>query len=792
MTKLPKNYNFDEREKHWQDFWDSEKIYQFDENSDKEIYSVDTPPPYVSAEHLHAGHIMSYSQAEFVVRFKRMQGYNVFYPMGFDDNGLPTERYVEKKYKIKKSKINRDEFIDLCLKETEKGAQNYRELWTKLGISVDWSKTYSTINQHSRKISQWSFIDLYQKKKVKRKEEPIYWCPRCQTALAQAELDDKSEKSILNYINFKGPRDEELTIATTRPELLPACVALFVNPKDKRYKNIISKQAEVPLFKHKVEIMAEDSVDMEYGTGLMMVCTWGDSEDVRKWKEHKLGTRQVIDEKGIMTENAGKFQGLTLIKAREEIVKDLNNKKLLIKQDNVEHVMNVHDRCDTPAEFIISKQWFIDILGEKEKLLQLGKDLNWFPQSMFSRYRDWVESLKWDWCISRDRYYGVPFPVWYCKDCEAEILPDIGDLPIDPTLDKPNNKCKCGSNKFIPESHVMDTWMTSSLTPLIASKLVDKESVQEKLYPMSLRPQAFEIIRTWLFYTVVKSYYHYNKLPFKDVMISGHGLDNKGKKISKSLGNFKDPNNILKQYGADALRYWTTGAKLGENMRYNEKEIQKGKRTVTKLWNAAKFAFMHLENYYPKQDNKFEAADIWILNKANRVIDDSTKYYEQYSYSKARTLIDDFFWKNFADNYMEFIKYRLYSEEKEMEESKQAAKYTLYNIILILIKLYAPILPYITEEIYQAYFKDIEKNKSIHISVWPKQNKDWKLNINQEKEFNQVLDIVEEIRKYKSEKQISMGKEIDSYTIKNKNIPNMKYKKFIENVLRIKKITNYE
>ncbi len=793
MQAIAKNYNFQEREKYWQEYWEKENIYKFDENSEKEIFSVDTPPPYVSAAHLHAGHIMSYSQAEFVVRYKRMQGFNVYYPMGFDDNGLPTERYVEKKYNIDKSRVKRDEFIKLCLQETKIGAQNYRDLWTALGISVDWTKTYSTINEHSRKISQWSFLDLYKKSKVQRKEEPIYWCPKCQTALAQADLDDKEEKSKLNYIQFGGGDKNKFVIATTRPELLPACVALFVNPEDKRYKELIGKKATVPIFNHQVPILSEESVDMEFGTGLMMVCTWGDAEDVRKWKEYKLDTRKIVNEAGKLTDLAGKYAGLELMKAREQIIADLQKQKLLIKQVDISHVMNTHDRCGTPAEFIITKQWFIDILSNKAKFLKQGEKLNWFPDSMKRRYGDWVEALKWDWCISRDRYYGVPFPVWYCKQCGREMLPEEKDLPVDPTVDKPKEKCQCGSNDFIPEKQVMDTWMTSSLTPLIASKLVNKKSVQMKLYPATLRPQAFEIIRTWLFYTVVKSYYHHNQLPFEDVMISGHGLDDKGRKISKSLGNFKDPNIILKQYGSDALRYWATGAKLGENMRYNEQEIQKGKRTVTKLWNASKFTWSHLSEIdLNKAKVNLEDADKWVLFKLNQTIKEATDSYEQYSYSKARDIIDEFFWGDFTDNYLEFIKYRLYSEDPKMEESKNAARHSLYYLMLTIIKLYAPILPFITEEIYQMFYKKTEGDKSIHLSQWPEINKKWNFDDKTINEFEKAVAAIAEVRKYKSERQLSMGKELNEYRIVLKELPDKKYKEFIKNTVRIKKLLNYE
>ncbi|PIP17390.1 MAG: valine--tRNA ligase, partial [Candidatus Portnoybacteria bacterium CG23_combo_of_CG06-09_8_20_14_all_37_13] len=400
-------------------------MYQFQPKSEKSVFSVDTPPPYVSAEHLHAGHIMSYAQAEFIVRFKRMQGFNVFYPMGFDDNGLPTERFVEKKYKLDKSKVSRQDFIKLCLKETKTGAQNYKKLWHLLGISIDWSQTYSTIDDRCRKISQKSFLDLFKKNLVYRAEQPTMWCPACQTALAQADLEDKQERTYLNYIKFfpVGNADlRSLQIATTRPELLEACVALFYHPEDKRYKNL--KKAKLPIFNFEVPVLTDKNVDPKFGTGLIMVCAWGDTEDIRKWQEHKLETRPIFTEKTKPEE---------ILKKRQDILEKLKQKNLLIKQEQITHALNVHERCETPVEFVLTKQWFIKILENKNDLLKRGEELKWFPEFMKRRYFDWVKNLKWDWCISRQRYYGVPFPVWYCQNCGGIILAENKNLPVDPT-----------------------------------------------------------------------------------------------------------------------------------------------------------------------------------------------------------------------------------------------------------------------------------------------------------------------------------------------------------------------
>lgn len=760
---LPSKYEINERETYWREFWAQHNIYAFDEISQKPIFSVDTPPPYVSADHLHPGHIMSYSQAEFVVRFKRMQGYNVFYPMGFDDNGLPTERHVEKKYKIKnKDAISRSEFVKLCLEETQKGVETYRNLWSLLGISVDWSKTYSSINPHSQKIAQWSFIDLYRKGFLSQREEPIMWDISFQSALAQTDLEDSEQESHLNDIIFTSKETgEQLIIATTRPELIPAAVALFFHPEDSRYQHLKDTQAIVPISGHTVPILTDETVDREFGTGLMMVCTWGDSEDIAKWKKYNLETRLIFNERGILNDLAGEYTGTHISKLRNSILEDLKAQNLLIKQTPITHTIQVSERSGTPIEFIITKQWFINVVEHKEALLEQGRKLNWNPKRMFSIYSDWVSSLKWDWCISRQRYYGVPIPVWYHRETGEIILPQEDELPVDPTEYTPRGY---KAEDLIAEQDVLDTWMTSSMSPEIGAKLVSKPDIATKLFPSSLRPQAFEIIRTWLFYTVTKAYFHHNTLPFTDVMISGHGLDQQGRKISKRLGNFTPPEQTIATYGADAMRYWATGTTLGENIRYNEEEIKKGKKTVNKLFNAGKFAEMHLAHFtLPNTAPELELIDKWILSELNQTIEIATQSFEHYEYYKARTAIDHLFWNKFTDYYLELIKYRLYDESPEGQNSRQAAQYTLYIYIENLLKVYAPILPFITEELYQGLYSN-SKSKSIHNSAWPQSKPEFNLSDTEQAVITDILSVVEAVRAYKSQNSISLGKEIESFT----------------------------
>lgn len=779
---LPKQYDMQARAEHWRQYWQDNNIYAFSFDDSRPTYVVDTPPPYVSADHLHSGHIMSYSQAEFIVRYKRMQGHNILYPMGFDDNGLPTERFVEKKYKIDKSKITKSEFVKLCLEETQKGAQTYRRLWNSLGISVDWNMTYSTISPVAVKVSQWSMVDLWKKNALYRKELPMLWCPFCQTALAQADLDDLKEESYMNYISFAGP-EGDLTIATTRPELIPAVVAIYVHPDDARFAAIIGKEVQVPLCNYSVKIHTSTAVDPEKGTGIMMVSTWGDQEDVEKWRTDGLETRSLFTPDGKLNELGGEYAGLSIMETRARILEDLEAEGLLLKKDKITHTKNIHERCSTPTEFVQSKQWFIKIADNKEAWHEMGDRLRWFPEVRKQDFHRWVDSLKWDWCISRQRFYGVPLPIWYCAACEEPVFAPEESLPVDPTEQAcPVAACpKCGHSEFTPEQDVADTWATSSCTPFLVRELVQDEAIKRHLFPVSLRPNAHEIIRTWDFYSVVKSWYHFGDVPFKDVMISGHGLDDQGRKISKSLGNYKPSDDLLAEHGPDSIRYWATGAGLGQDLRFNEAELEKGKKTINKLWNVAKLYEMHLgedRHLIPPTAASLEPADIWILQKLNATIQEVTEAFEGYMYVRARDAMATFFWSDLADNYIEFIKYRLWGEDAA---SKQAALSTLGHILKTVLLLYAPILPFITEELYAEFFQQAEE-KSIHLAVWPQvMSLEGTTYIS---DFDTAIAAIEEIRKYKSTNQIALGKELESYTLETR-CDLVKYGTFISRAIRV-------
>lgn len=737
--------NTEEIEKKWKDFWEKEKVFLFDPKSKKKIYSVDTPPPTVSGN-MHMGHAFSYSQQDFIVRYKRMSGFEVFYPFGTDDNGLPTEKLVERLKGVKSKEMSRAEFIELCLKTLKEITPDFVQDWKDIGVSADYEKYYSTIDEHSQILSQKSFIELYKKKMIYQEAFPTLYCPDCQTPIAQAELEDSEKDTFFTTLKFTC-NGEQLPIATTRPELLGACVAVFVNHKDSRYSKFVGKKARVPIFNHEVPIIADDSAQIDKGTGVLMICSYGDKYDVDAIKRHRLSPKVVFTEKGTLSIES--YSGLSIKDARKAILKDLKDKGLIIDQKQIKHAVNVHDKCGTPIEFLPVSQWFIKILENKEYFVKEAKKILWKPEHMFKRYENWVMGLEWDWSISRERHFGIPIPIWHCKDCKEFILPEEKELPVDPLeVEKKCPKCKKTASG---ERKVLDTWATSSISPQIAASLTTSVKV-----PYSLRPQAHDIIRTWAFYTIVKSLYHEKKLPWETITISGN-VSLGGEKMSKSKGNVVDPKVVLKQFGADALRYWASSTKLGEDLDYQEKDLVTGKKLANKLLNAANFMFMNIEKQLPiKKAPKLHETDRLFLSQLNSLIKSATEAFEDYNYAGARLATDQFFWKVFADNYLEIIKSRVYQGN---EEEKESAAYTLYNSFLAILKLFSPIIPFITEEIYQTHFRKHEKVKSIHITEWPSEF-NIKVGKKDEENWNKLIEVIAYVRGKKSESKKSMKAEI--------------------------------
>lgn len=743
---MEKYYDFTRTEKQMQDFWRENGIYKFDPNAEGPVYSIDTPPPTVSGS-LHIGHLFSFTQAEIIARFHRMQGENVFYPFGFDDNGLPTERLVERELGIRAAELPRSEFIALCRKTTEKYESRFRAFWESLGFSADWNLQYRTIDPKVQKISQKLFLELVEKGKAYMKESPVLWCTECRTSIAQAELETVEKETTFNYLPFRCG-EHTLEVATTRPELLYGCVCLFVHPEDARYRKFIGQSASVPLYAYEIPILADEKVSMEKGTGVVMCATFGDSTDAAWYEEHHLPYRRVILPDGRIAEEVPYIGGLHVNKARAELLRILNEKGLLLRTESLLHTVAVHERCGKPVEILPSRQWYIDILSEKERFLQAADAIRWYPPQMKTRYTAWVENLKWDWCISRQRYFGVPFPVWYCKNCGRPVFAAPDQLPVNPMETPYTGRCACGCTEFTPETAVFDTWATSSITPQI------NERLGLELVPMSMRTHAHEIIRTWTFYTIVRSLYHTGKLPWKELMICGFVLAKPGEKISKSKSNnAMDPVKLIEQHSADALRYWTAGARLGTDTFFSPDELDLSKRFLTKLWNAAKFVFARLEGFTPEKPAEILPADRWILARCTETTRRAAALLRAYEIGQARKEIDDLFWKDLCDNYLELVKDRLYNPGTRGENAQHSAQYALYHTFLGILKLYAIYTPHITEYLYQQFYRPFEGEASLHRLLW---NTDETPDRSLLAFGEQIKEILAAARRYKTENGLSM------------------------------------
>ncbi len=751
---MDKKYDFRKVEKELEQMWEENEIYKYQNGKEKKVFSIDTPPPTVSGK-LHIGHVFSYTQAEMIARFKRMQGYDVFYPFGFDDNGLPTERLVEKDEKIRANQVPRSEFRSKCMNTIVKYEDEFRNLWKRLGFSVDWNLQYQTISDLSQKISQKSFIELAKHGKAYMKESPVLWCTECQTSIAQAELETKECETVFNYLNFS-TQAGELLIATTRPELLAGCVSIFVHPDDARYQKYIGEKATVPLYGFEIPVLADESVSMEKGTGAVMCATFGDAADVEWVSKYQLPYKSIIMADGTINRNVAFIGGMRIKKARAEIIDRLRERDLLVKQEIISHMVAIHERCGNEVELIPSKQWYIDVLTEKERYLKAADEINWHPEYMKNRYKIWVENLKWDWCISRQRYFGVPFPVWYCKKCGKPIFAEESQLPVNPLEDQPLHSCSCGCNEFVPEKAVFDTWATSSVTTLINARYGEPDDISKEIFPMGMRCQAHEIIRTWAFYSIVKSLYHTGQIPWKDMMISGFVLAKPGEKISKSQNNASgSPMALIENYSADAVRYWAAGGKLGTDTFFSEAELNYSRRFINKLYNAAKFAVMQLQDFEkPEREEEIILLPIdrWILERVNETTIRAASLLNEYEIGQARHEIDDLFWKDFCDYYIEIAKERLYQPQKHGAKQRYSGQIAVYYSLLGILKLYAIYTPYVTEYIYQEFYRKYEKEISLHQTLWEtREPESFYLAFGEH-----VKNVIAEVRKRKTQKQMSM------------------------------------
>lgn len=754
---MDQKYDFQKTEKELEQMWAREGVYQYRGGKGGPIFSIDTPPPTVSGK-LHIGHVFSYTQAEMIARFKRMQGYDVFYPFGFDDNGLPTERLVERDEKIRAHMLPRSAFREKCLRTVEQYEEEFRKLWKRLGFSVDWSLQYQTISDLSQKISQKTFIELAKSHRAYMKESPVLWCTECRTSIAQAELETRECEAAFNYLSFETPLGS-LPIATTRPELLAGCVCVFVHPGDSRYRRYVGQQATVPLYGFQIPVLTDETVATDMGTGAVMCATFGDSTDVEWYQKHSLPYRKVILPDGRISEEVAFIGGMKVADARAHIIEVLREKGLLVRQETLSHMVAVHERCGKDVEFIPSRQWYIDVLSEREQFLQAADEIRWHPQHMENRYRIWVENLKWDWCISRQRYFGVPFPVWYCKECQQPTFAEESQLPVNPLESRPLHPCACGCEDFVPEEAVLDTWATSSVTPLINA------AREEDILPMSMRAQSHEIIRTWAFYSIVRSLYHTGQIPWKDIMISGYVLAKPGEKISKSKNNASSsPMALIEAHSADAIRYWTAGSKLGTDTFFCADDLRIAQRFLNKLYNAARFAILQLEDFTKPaayEESELLPVDRWILQRVNETTLRATALLEDYEIGQARHEIDNLFWRDFCDYYIEIVKERLYQPQKHGDAQRYSGQIAVYYGLLGILKLYAVYTPFMTEYIYQNFYRKYEQELSLHLTLWTTEQP--------QEEYltfgSHLEDVIAQVRKDKSEKQMSMKDPIPELVI---------------------------
>lgn len=785
-----------EKEKYWQNFWEREKVYEFDPEQSGPLFTIDAPPPTISGA-LHLGHIFSYVQAEVIARFKRMEGSNIRYPMGFDNNGLPTERLVEKETGTRGQDVKLGEFVKSCLDTTDRYKKLYENLLRSAGFSMDRRLEYSTISPEVQRLSQSVFKELYEKGLIYKKNTPALYCSECHTSFAQAEKEDKEKDAVFFDLLFKVENGDDLTISTTRPELLPACRAVFVNPKDNRYTQLVGKKIKTPLGQE-VTIMSDDKVDVEKGSGAVMCCTYGDETDIYWARTYGLQEKIILDKDGKLQniDELPEINGKMANAARKIIIEKLKEDGFVKGEKKIKHSIGVHERCGTPIEFLPTTQWFMKMLDMKEDLLDAGNNINWYPLYMKKRYKEWVSGLKWDWCISRERFYGIPIPVYDCDNCENVVIPDENCFPLDPKTQKIENNCpSCKTGKLVAERNVLDTWFTSSLTPDINNNNQLNGSLRNKLYPMSMRPQGHDIIRTWVVYSILMGLYRHNEVPWKDLMISGHILMRKGEKISKKTGGGKySPEELIATKSADAIRYAMCGAILGRDAYFDEKEVEKGRKLVTKIYNAGKLVLSKLQGFDPKvelQEKDLEAFDQWIIQRSIETAEGMSKAFGKYEFSQARKLFEDFFWSDFCDNYLEIAKGRLSinSDNKEKTAEKLSAQHATYQSFLNVLKMASPFIPHITEEMYHAdivkkgeeenmrdsiesesnrgYFYRHEKTKSVHSARWPSDSK--RLEDGLAEGAKLALLIVSEARKVKTARKIRFGANVSILTIKCPN-----------------------
>jgi valyl-tRNA synthetase len=697
-----------------------------------------------------------------------MKGYNVYFPQGWDCHGLPVEVEVEKKKKIKKTDMPPDEFRKLCEELVNQNIGLMKEATVRLGYSIDWTTEYKTMDPDYWRRTQLSFILLYKKGFIYRGKYPVNWCPRCETAIADAEVEYGTRNAELHHVRFKLEKGGFLEIATTRPELIPACVAVAVNPQDDRYTKYVGVKVRVPGTGRTVEVIDDDMVDPKFGTGVVMICTYGDKADVKTVVKHKLPVIICIDERGRMTKNAGKYADMKTGEAKKAMLQDLKSEGLLGRTETISQEVSLCWRCKTPIEILEREQWFMKTCMLTDQVEKNALEIQWYPDYMKHRLIDWAKSLEWDWVISRQRVFATPIPIWYCKKCGSILLADETWVPIDPRIENPKIKeCpKCGSKEFTPERDVLDTWFDSSITCAVHAGWPDRKDWR-RLFPADLHPSGVDIIRTWAYYLMVRHLALFNEKPYKSCLINGMVLGSDGREMHKSLGNYVSSQDVLAKYGADATRQWAAGGgATGSDIPFRWPDVEYGWRFLIKLYNASHFVANLLKDYTPEvdTDSALQPLDKWIISKCERLTEKVTDALEKCQFNVALEEARNFTWHTLCDCYLEAVKDRLYNPQVYGQEKKRAAQYTLHTVLHRILQLLAPIIPHLTEEIFQTTYAEQENLKSIHLSSWPVVDEK-RVDEDAEKQGDLLMAIITEIRREKAERHLPLNAKIKKMTI---------------------------
>jgi valyl-tRNA synthetase len=798
MARVPEKPTLEGLEERWSAIWEETGTYRFDRRRARnEIFSIDTPPPTVSGS-LHMGSVFGYVQTDSVARYQRMRGRHVFYPMGWDDNGLPTERRVQNFYGVRCEphlpydpafvppekpgkeivSISRPNFLELCEGLVAEDEAAFEELWRRLGLSVDWSLTYTTVGPAARRTSQRAFLRNLARGEAYQADAPTLWDVDFRTAVAQAELEDREIPGAYHALRFHKPEGGDVLVDTTRPELLAACVAVVAHPDDARYQPLFGSEVVTPLYGARVPVVAHHLADPEKGTGIAMICTFGDTTDVVWWRELQLPTRAILGTDGrfkpeppagITSDGAAAYEaiaGRTSKQAQTIVVEQLHASGELEGDPRpITHTVRFFEKGERPLEIVTSRQWYLRNGGRdlelRAELLALGRELRWHPGNMRARYDSWLEGLNSDWLVSRQRYFGVPFPVWYRVDADGNsvyddpLLPPESALPVDPSTDRPSGCTESQRDRpggFTADPDVMDTWATSSLTPQIVTGWVDDPDLFERTFPMNLRPQGPEIIRTWLFDTVVRARFEHGALPWTDAIINGWVLDPERKKMSKSKGNVVTPMPLVEEYGADAVRYWACNGRPGVDTAVDFGVMKVGRKLAIKVLNASKFVLGVSGDAEEDTSMITSALDRSLLVALADLVAEATVAFEEFDYARALERTERFFW-SFCDDYLELVKSRAYDDAND--ETVHSAAVTLRIALSTLLRLFAPVLPYVSEEVWSWW-----RDGSIHRAEWPNADA-LRVEGADPLVYDVAADVLADVRKVKSTQKVSLASPVE-------------------------------